>query len=142
MTNDRTQIDAAGIPLAGEMGPSQQEYLRQQQHQLDRLTQAVSELMAGICRLVPPTPPLPAPPVTVQSRPLLLPQAHASPPEQYAGDPAGCRNFILECELYFSDFPERSATQRIAFMMQHLSSHALDWAAAAWRAGGNIAMGY
>lgn len=34
------------------------------------------------------------------------------------------------CELYFSKFPEMLAAQQISFLIQRLSGHGLDWAAA------------
>lgn len=117
-------FDAAGIPLLGEVGPSLHSYLQQQLQQLDLLSQAVSELMAGMHRLTPPTPPLPAPPLTVQP--------HASPPDLRH---ASILSWHASCTL------ASSRTCR-AFMIQRLFSHALDWAAVTWQASGTIGTDY
>lgn len=39
----------------------------------------------------------------------------------YGGEPTGCRNFMLACELYLSEFLERKVKQKIATLIQRLT---------------------
>lgn len=57
---------------------------------------------------------------------------HASLPNQYAGEPAGCCNFMFACELYFEEFSEMTSKQWITVVIQWLTGWALDWDAAVW----------
>lgn len=42
---------------------------------------------------------------------------HASLPERYVGDPVGCVNFMLSCELYFTEYLELMDAQKISIVI-------------------------
>lgn len=137
MTDYWTKVDAASIPLPSEGESQLCEDLRCQQHQLDHLTQAVTELMTYL-RVQPSAALLPqeVQPM-VPLRPTIL--HHASLPDCYSGEPTGCRNFILTCKLYLAEFPEMTDQQCITVLIQRLMGRAQEWAASVWRASGRLA---
>lgn len=45
-------------------------------------------------------------------------------PEKYGGDASGCWNFLLSCELYFSEFPEMTSIQKVSMLIQRLTGRA------------------
>lgn len=53
-----------------------------------------------------------------------------------------CLNFVLACDLYYTEFPELSVTQWISTVIQRLSGRAMEWAAAACRVGGTLTTNY
>lgn len=63
----------------------------------------------------------------VDSSPAALPSTCAS---CGTSGMAGCRNFLLECELYLADFSELTQQQRIFAVIQRLTGKALEWASA------------
>lgn len=65
-----------------------------------------------------------------------------STPERYSGDPEGYKGFILACRLYLCDCADMTDRQKISFVIQHLASPAMDWAAARWGTGAVITTTY
>lgn len=109
MTDARiASIDAAGILLLVEKGPPLYERLQAHQNQLDHFTEVSIKLVQHIRTQSPP--PLSRVSLPAASTYLVyVPTHHTSLLEQYEGDPASYRNFLLECVLYFAEFPEISA---------------------------------
>lgn len=58
----------------------------------------------------------------------------------YAGNPEGCKHFVLACGLYLGDCADLTEWQKIIFTIQHLT--AMDRAAASWGTGANITATY
>lgn len=68
------------------------------------------------------------------------PVQYSALPELYGGDCAGCRTFLLACELYRAEFLE--LRQRISTVVQRVTGRTLEWASAIWRKGGAPTMDY
>lgn len=84
-----------------------------------------------------PAPTLPAaPPAPFRSH------RHVADPERNGGNPDRCYWFMLACELYFSEYPEMSSSQKVTSMIQCLSGQAYIWAEAIWRRRRALSMSY
>lgn len=57
-------------------------------------------------------------------------------PEKYAGDPAQCKGFLLQCFLFFASYPVMPETRKVTHFMELLTGKALFWATAVWEQGG------
>uniref|UniRef100_A0A3B3BDH1 CCHC-type domain-containing protein n=1 Tax=Oryzias melastigma TaxID=30732 RepID=A0A3B3BDH1_ORYME len=57
-----------------------------------------------------------------------------APPERFSGDPAQCRTFISQCDLYFTSQPSRflSESAKVAFAILFLTGKAGRWGTAEW----------
>lgn len=116
---------------------TQQEVQRQRAHQtqLDHLMVVVGELVQYVFnQLAPPLPQASAPSAPAPA--VHIPIHHASLLELYNGDPAGCRNFIIACKLYFSEVLEIMDGQKVSTLIQRLTERAHGWATAIWHLGG------
>lgn len=111
MTDGRTvPMDTVQASSSDTTEPILFTFLNQQQNQLAQITTMLSELRAS-----QPTPPAapslaaaaPFVPAPTLSMPHMRLSGSAALPERYAGDPAGCRTFLLAVELYMADFPDR-----------------------------------
>ncbi|XP_073802265.1 glycerol kinase isoform X9 [Danio rerio] len=56
-------------------------------------------------------------------------------PEKYGGNPAKCKGFLLQCQLFISQQPYMYTTEKskIAFVCSLLTDKALEWATAIWQ---------
>lgn len=65
--------------------------------------------------------------VTTTSMP---PIPHIPFPNKYSGDPASCRGFLLQCQLYFAAHPNMSEQGKLTRFMTLLTDDAMKWATA------------
>uniref|UniRef100_A0A3B3RDY6 DUF4939 domain-containing protein n=1 Tax=Paramormyrops kingsleyae TaxID=1676925 RepID=A0A3B3RDY6_9TELE len=96
----------------------------QLQQQVDQLTTLVTQMIeakASQTRL-PASPPRCSVPVPVAM------------PEKYDGNPDQCRAFLMQCELYTDEHPERFVddSAHIRFVISLLTGRARDWATELW----------
>lgn len=72
-----------------------------------------------------------------QSAPVVM-QTH-SPfpliPEKYAGDPALCKDFLLQCSLLFTSYVGMPEAQKITHFIELLIDKALTWVTVVWERG-------
>lgn len=53
-----------------------------------------------------------------------------------------CQNFLLACELYYTEFPMTTSVQKISFLIQMLTGRAQDWTAAVGQQGRATMLNY
>uniref|UniRef100_A0A3B3SLN6 DUF4939 domain-containing protein n=1 Tax=Paramormyrops kingsleyae TaxID=1676925 RepID=A0A3B3SLN6_9TELE len=102
------------------MDPMENQRLQQL---VDHLTTLVSQLMEARAAPIglPDSPPRVSTPVPVTM------------PEKYDGNPDHCQAFLMQCELYVEEHPDRfEETARVRFVISLLTGHAREWATALW----------
>lgn len=77
-----------------------------------------------------------------RNHPLPVSTPHSVLPDKYAGDLAGCCNFLWAMECHLSVFPELKEGQRITTLVMRLKGVALQWGVAVWQQGGICAENY
>lgn len=55
----------------------------------------------------------------------------------YAGDPARCKGFLLQCSLFFTSNADMPETCKITHFLELLTGNALLWATDLWEQGGD-----
>ncbi|KAL0177176.1 hypothetical protein M9458_026070, partial [Cirrhinus mrigala] len=118
---------------------AQASVLATHQQQLNRLTTLTEELVKMLQALCTSS----AEPAISRSSSPTHAAAHTattiSPrlafPDKFAGTPAKCKGFLLQCSMFVYQQPALYPTDqsRIAFVCSLLSGRALDWATAVWR---------
>lgn len=63
-------------------------------------------------------------------------------PDKYAGEPTQCKEFLLQCSLYFSSQERLSEQQKIEQFISLLTGKALTRATAIWFQGGDQLVSY
>lgn len=63
-------------------------------------------------------------------------------PEKYNGDPARCRGFLLQGQLYIDAIRCQSDYNKLTWLLGFLTGKAILWAMAVWEQGGNAISAY
>uniref|UniRef100_A0A3B4D6I7 CCHC-type domain-containing protein n=1 Tax=Pygocentrus nattereri TaxID=42514 RepID=A0A3B4D6I7_PYGNA len=106
-------------------------YLSEQQSQLTQLVASIKGLSSQLHTLNLAEPELDkaTPMAPVSSSLVTFP---VSKPNKFKGNPDKCRGFLLQCSLFFDNFPASTDQARISFIVSRLSEKALEWATASW----------
>ncbi|XP_048063071.1 uncharacterized protein LOC125278191 [Megalobrama amblycephala] len=127
---------------------AQANQLAAHQHQLNRLTNLMEELVRALQGVQPAmtavSPPPVAAAITHAAGMPSPPNPRLSFPEKFDGDPTRCKGFILQCSLFINQQPAMYSTDtgKIALICSLFTGRALDWITAVWNDDGSAFPSY